>query len=97
MSVSLLQPGDEKECFLTGCQSGLDKHHIYGGVANRKLSERYGCWVWLKHSLHMELHDKDKKVDRYLKRECQKAFEERYSREKFMTLFGRNYLMEEDE
>ena len=97
MSQSLLQPDGERVCFITGVQSGLDKHHIYAGVANRKLSEQYGCWVWLKHSLHMELHDHDKKVDKYLKRECQKAFEKKYSREKFMKVFGKSFLTEDDD
>lgn len=92
MSNSLLQPDGEKECFLTGVQSGVDKHHVYGGVANRKISEEWGCWVYLKHSIHMDLHDRRKDVDRMLKRECQKAFEEKYGHKKFMELFRKNYL-----
>jgi hypothetical protein len=88
---------DEKECFMTGCQSGLDKHHIYHGTANRALSEQYGCWCWLKHELHMKLHDSDKKLDRYLEQECQRKFEDIHGgkvigRKKFMEVFGKNYL-----
>lgn len=89
---SLLQPDGEQECYLTGTQSGIDCHHIYAGVANRKLSDEWGCWVYLKHSIHMDLHDRRKDVDRMLKRECQKAFEQRYGHQKFMELFRKNYL-----
>lgn len=91
MSKSILQ-GDDKQCFLTGTEYNLDKHHIYHGTANRKLAEKYGCWVWLEHSIHMRLHDKDKELDRHLQQECQKAFEETHSREEFMKIFGKSYL-----
>ena len=91
MSKSLLQPDGEKQCYLTGCQSGLDKHHIYAGP-NRRQSEQWGCWVWLKHSIHMTLHDRDKSLDYALKEQCQQAFEEQYGHEKFMEVFGKNYL-----
>lgn len=93
---SLLQPNSDRECYLTGSQSGLDCHHIYAGIANRKLSDKYGCWVWLKHSIHMDLHNKCKDVDKMLKRECQKAFEAKYSHKEFMEIFGKNYLREDD-
>lgn len=94
MSASIMQ--DEKECYLTGVQAGLDKHHIYHGTANRKISEQWGCWCWLKHSIHMDLHDRDKELDRFLQKECQKAFEAKYSHKKFMELFGKNYLDKEE-
>ena len=90
MANSLLQ--HEKECYITGIQTGLDKHHIYGGVANRPLSEKYGCWVWLKHSIHMDLHDRNKKLDKKLKAECQLAFERKYDHGNFMKIFKKNYL-----
>ena len=90
MTRSLLQ-GDQKECYLTGCQSGLDRHHIYGGP-NRSISEQWGCWVWLKHDLHMRLHDKDKALDKRLKQDCQNAFEAKYGHDQFMKLFLKNYL-----
>ena len=78
-------------------QSGLELHHVFHGTANRKLADEWGCWVWLKSSIHKELHEKDKSLDRSLQQECQKAFEKRYSREKFMEVFGRNYLLTEGE
>ena len=91
MSKSILQP-DVKECFISGSIINLDKHHVYGGIKNRNLADRYGCWVWLRHDIHMRLHDQDKELDRYLKEECQKKFEETHTREEFRKLFGRSYL-----
>ena len=82
---------DEKVCFITGSQIGLDKHHVYAG-ARRKASEKYGCWVWLRHDLHMELHDRNKELDKMLRRVCQERFEEIYSRQEFMEVFGKSYL-----
>ena len=89
MSDSILQ--DEKKCFVSGAIFNLDKHHIYHGP-RRKAAERWGCWVWLRHDLHMELHDKNKELDRMLERACQEKFEEIYSHEEFMNIFGKNYI-----
>ena len=93
MSESILQP-DAKECFITGSQTNLDCHHqhIYHGTGNRKLADKYGCWVWLRHDIHMNLHDRDKELDRYLQQECQKKFEETHTRKEFMAIFGKSYL-----
>lgn len=89
MTESILQT--EQECFLSGGRVRLDRHHIYGGP-NRDLSERWGCWVWLRHDLHMQLHDRDPELKLMLKRICQERFEELYDHETFMKVFGKNYL-----
>ena len=89
MSKSIMQ--DEKQCFITGSQTQLDRHHVYAG-ARRKASEKYGCWVWLRHDVHMELHDRNKALDKMLRRSCQERFEEIYSHEEFMDVFGKSYL-----
>ena len=86
---SILQT--EKECYVTGSRVNLDCHHIYAGP-RRTASDKWGCWVWLRHELHMGLHDRDKELDRRLKRECQERFEELYGHEKFMEIFGKSYL-----
>ena len=91
MTKSILQP-DEKRCFVSGSEKNLDLHHIYAGVANRKISDKYGCWVWLRHDIHMILHDQDKELDMELKRICQEKFEETHTREEFRKLFGKSYL-----
>jgi hypothetical protein len=82
---------DEKVCIITGCTTGLDRHHIYHGI-RRKAAEKYGCWCWLRHDLHMELHDMNKALDLMLERACQERFEGIYSHQEFMDVFGKNYL-----
>lgn len=93
---SLLQ-GNDKYCWVTGARNvPLEKHHIYFGPAKRKVSDRWGCWVWLTPELHRGtagVHGRDGRgLDLRLKQECQRAFEEWKSRELFMENFGRNYL-----
>ena len=91
MTKSILQP-DVKECYITGSRTNLDCHHIYHGIGNRKIADKYGCWVWLRHDIHMVLHDKDKELDRELQIECQKKFEETHLLYEFLKLFGKSYL-----
>lgn len=83
-----------KECYITQSTTGLHKHHIYAGQ-NRKNSEKYGCWVWLRGDWH-NLSDYgvhfNKPLDTRLKQECQRRFEETRTRADFMRIFGRNYL-----
>lgn len=82
---------DTKECYVTGATSWLDKHHDLHGP-RRRAAEKWGCWVWLKHDIHMALHGGDTALDRRLKRECQSRFEELYGHEKWMQVFGKSYL-----
>lgn len=89
MSKSIMQ--DERVCFITGSQTQLDKHHCFHG-SRRKLADKHGCWVWLRHDLHMELHDRNKALDLMIERACQQRFEELHSRDEFMRIFGKSYL-----
>ena len=91
MTKSIMQ--DEKVCFVTGAVNCLDKHHVFHG-SRRKAADRWGCWVWLHHDVHMDLHQRNTALDRQLKALCQKRFEELYGHEKFMAVFGKNYLEE---
>ena len=85
---------DEKECYISGVTVWLEEHHIFG-ASNRKWSEKYGLKVYLTHMLHNEppygIHF-NKDMDLRLKREGQKAFQQRYPDLDFMKIFGRNYL-----
>ena len=76
---------------MTGSRVNLDCHHCFHG-SRRKAADEYGCWVWLRHDIHMDLHQRDPELDRRIKRECQEAFETLYGHEKFMRIFGKNYL-----
>ena len=86
---SILQK--EKRCYVSGSEKELDCHHVYAG-SRRKKSDENGCWVWLRHDIHMQLHDRDKEMDKMLKRICQERFEELHGHEKFMAIFGKSYL-----
>lgn len=85
-----------KECYITGCTTGLHEHHIFEGNGRRKLSEKYGLKVWLIPELHNLSNNGvhyNKELDLLIKRVGQKAFEEKYgTREDFIRIFGRNYL-----
>ena len=90
MAKSIMQT--EKECYVTGSRINLDLHHCLHGVGKRKLADKYGLTVWLRHDIHMLLHDKDKELDRQLEQDAQRAFEKKYSHDKWMEVFGKNYL-----
>ena len=70
-------------------------HHIYEGTGRRKISEREGFIVPLTHKEH-NMGDEsvhfNKELDLWLKRLCQKVYEQTHSREEFIRLIGRNYL-----
>lgn len=89
ISKSILQ--DERKCFVTGYEGHLDRHHVYHGP-RRKASEKWGCWCWLRHDIHMELHQQNPALDLMIKRACQERFEEIYSHDEFMAVFGKSYL-----
>jgi Zn-finger protein len=92
MSKSILQ--DEKECYLCGKKTGLEMHHVWGGVANRPISEKYGLKVWLCHECHTgnEGAQYDKMKNLQLKQDAQYAFEREHTRAEWMKLIGKNYL-----
>lgn len=92
MSFSIMQR--DKQCYVTGATENLHKHHIFQGC-RRSASEKWGCWVWLRADYHnMSDHGvhSDHEFDMRLKKECQQEFEALYGHEKFMEVFGKNYL-----
>ena len=85
---------ESKECYVTGSQSNLHRHHVYGG-SNRSNSEKYGCWIWLRADYHnMSDHGVhfDKELDLAIKQQTQVRFKAIWGRDRFMEVFGRNYL-----
>lgn len=84
-----------KECYVTGSTTGLHLHHIYHGP-NRKVSDREGFTVWLRHDVHLALHDHREPyagLDRILKEQCQMRYEAMgHTREEFRALIGKSYL-----
>lgn len=93
MTKSIIQP-EEKRCFLCGRSNGLERHHVLGGVANRKLSEKYGLWVWLCAVCHRGTDGAqyDPEKNQQLKKDAQVCFERRYGHQMWMEIFRKNYL-----
>ena len=85
----------EKECYLCGTTTGLENHHCIHGSGWRKLADSYGLTVWLCSYHHRDskqgVHG-NRELDLKLKRKAQEVFEEKHGHEKFMKIFGRNYL-----
>lgn len=99
MSGSIVQ--NKKECFLCGEKkeygyNRLELHHCFGGVANRKLSDKYGLVVWLCgetcHRNGPNAVHKNRESDLIIKRAAQRAFEKDHTREEFIRVFGKSYI-----
>lgn len=89
---SILQT--RKESYLSKSETELERHHIFFGSANRRLSEKYGLWVYLtaeEHRGRLGVHN-DRDLDLYLKRSAQKKFELSNTRETFRKIFCKSYL-----
>lgn len=84
----------DKVCYLCGRTVGLERHHIMAGTANRKLSEKYGLWVYLcnKHHTGTDGAQYNPEKNLMLKRDAQYAFEIEYGHAMWMKVFGKNYL-----
>lgn len=108
MSKSIIQT--QKECYICRLladkqgyygelpSTGLHKHHIMFGIANRKKSEHFGLWVYLcvpHHEYGPDAVHANRDVRILLCQIGQQAFERKYSHECYMQEFGRNWLHEE--
>lgn len=89
---------NERVCWVCGTPYGLHRHHIYEGVANRKLSEKYGCWVYLcgrHHNLSNEGVHFNKPLNDRLKKYTQERFEAKLgTREDFRRIFGKSFILD---
>jgi hypothetical protein len=92
MGKSILQ--DKRECYFCGKLTDLSVHHVFAGVANRPISEKYGLKVYLCQNCHTGTDGAqyDKTKNRQLKQDAQFAFEREHSRSEWMKLIGKNYL-----
>lgn len=83
---------NKKECYFCGTTMNLHVHHCLHGSANRRLADQYGLTVALCRKHHDMVHQSII-WDNALKKEAQKAWEERYGdRSAFIAVFGRSYL-----
>ena len=88
-----MQQGDR--CYFCGRMTGLEEHHVFGGVANRKLSERYGLKIKVCQFHHTDPKEGvqyNKERNLATKRLAQIAFEARHSHEEWMEVFRKNYI-----
>ena len=92
MTRSILQ--NEKVCYFCPRTTGLELHHVMAGVANRRLSEKYGLVVWLCHDHHTGKGGAqyEKNLNMLLKQQAQKAFESIHGHQLWMDTFRKNYL-----
>lgn len=103
---SIMQDKESGQCYLCrllhndyGIKRIREEHHVLGGVANRKLSEKYGLKVYLDldhHRFGPEAVHKNAEVANLLKKEAQKAFMRTYPDLDFREIFGKNYLTENE-
>ena len=92
---SVLQ--NNRECMLCGTPIGLHRHHCLHGTANRRKAEKYGYWVYLCASHHMQVHENDS-LDRQFKTMAQRHFETNHgTRSDFIREFGKSYITEREE
>lgn len=85
-------------CYLCGSTHNLEIHHIFSG-SNRKNSTQYGLVVTLCANCHRGVdgvHNNYSKM-LYLRQVGQQAFEKAYPSIKFIKIFHKNYLGEEDD
>lgn len=94
MSRSIIS--NDRQCWVCESRQDLHRHHVFPGVANRPLSEKYGCWVYLcpyHHNMSNEGVHFNHYLDILLKKTTQREWEKRYgNREDFIKTFGRSYL-----
>lgn len=82
------------KCYICGLETDTQVHHVYEG-RNRKISDKQGFVVDLCFGCHRYLHDeKEQTLNKWLKQNIQKKYEEFNTRESFMQLIGRNYIEE---
>ena len=102
MAKSIMQDKARGECYLCNMLLGIDtpaasreEHHAMHGTANRRLAEQYGLKVYLcpyHHRTGTEAVHTSPQTDLILKQAAQRVFEKKYSHEKWMEVFGKNYL-----
>lgn len=75
------------------------EHHVYGGP-NRSISEAEGFKVHLcvyHHEFSKAAVHENHEYMRMLQQDMQREYEKTHTRQQFMQLIGRNYLLNEDE
>ena len=78
-------------CLICGREAS-DRHHLFSGTANRRLSEEDGMVVMLCRKCHRMVHD-DPNWNKATKAYGQRLWEEKYgTREEFIRRYGKSWL-----
>lgn len=89
---------DKRECWVCHTTHGLHLHHCFFGVKNRTISDINGftCHLCLQHHEGTNgVHGKNgHELDLKLKRLCQEKYEEDHTREDFIRLIGKSYILD---
>lgn len=75
----------------------LQEHHIFGD-SDRDHSEAEGLKVYLclsHHTYGAEAVHQNARIRKMVWEDGQRAFEQEHTREEFMRIFGKNYIMED--
>lgn len=87
---------NEYRCFRCGRTSDLERHHCICGNGRRRLSEKYGLWVYLcpdHHTMSRDAVHRDREYDLLLRGLAQELWEHKYgTRDEFIKEFGRSWL-----
>ena len=78
-------------CEICGLETECARHHVFFGTANRKQSEDWGMVAWLCPACHLRVHS-HWPTNLALKQKHQERFMRDYTLDRFMKIFGKNYL-----
>lgn len=88
----------DRECWCCGTIYNLEKHHVIFNTANRKISDKYGYWVYLCNEHHHNgVHEHPKgQLNKELHFLAQEHFLKHYGNEdKFRKTFGKLWIEED--
>jgi hypothetical protein len=90
---SIMHSESDGYCYLCGAYlREPERHHVFGGTANRRLSEKYGLTVRLCPDCHRQAHSGGNGLAETLHIQGQLDFERANPDLIFINVFGRNYL-----
>ena len=83
---------EQGQCYLCKRFGDTARHEVYG-ASSRRYSKALGMWVNLCPTCHRIEHAENNEE---LKKEGQRLFEREYGHQRFIGVFGRNYLDAEE-
>lgn len=89
------EPDNVAQCCIVCGSPYAQHHHIFGGTARRKISDKYGfivplCW---KHHTGKDGVHHNREMDVELKQAAQTYYEQHYgTREDFIKEFGKSWI-----